>query len=62
MSSGADRINASQTAVDFFLRLFCCGKILRINESLKKNKILKFLFKKDELHININHKIKEKSC
>lgn len=46
MSNGANRIIASQTAVDFFLRLFCCGKILRINESLKKNKILKFLFKK----------------
>ena len=46
MSNGANRIIASQTAVDFFPRMFCCGKILRINESLKKNKILKFLFKK----------------
>lgn len=32
------------------------------NKTLKKNKILKFLFKKDEVNWNINLKIKAKSC
>ena len=43
------------------MQLLINGKIFRINESLK-NKILKFLSKKDELHMNINCKIKAKSC